>query len=73
MILKELCWPSLEGAIRRLYKPEGFIFLPGRLTLEVPIFWSDKKEGKRTVVYVDTRHGELEKLRPLGYTPLLCP
>ena len=62
---------ELDMAIRRLYKPEDFTFLPGRLTLEVPIFWSDKKEGGRTVVYVDTRHGEFNKLRQLGYTPLL--
>ena len=49
---------ELDMAIRRLYKPEEFTFLPGRLTLDVPIFWSDKKEAKKTIVYVDTRHGE---------------
>ena len=62
---------ELDMAIRRLYKPEGFRFLPGKLTLDMPIFWSDKKELGKTVVYVDTRHGEFEKLRELGYTPLL--
>ena len=62
---------ELDMAIRRLYKPEGFRFLPGKLTLDMPIFWSDKKELGKTVVYVDTRHGEFEKLRTLGYTPLL--
>ena len=62
---------ELDIAIRRLYQPEGFTFLPGKLTLDMPIFWSDKKESGQTVVYVDTRHGEFEKLRPLGYTPLL--
>ena len=62
---------ELDMAIRRLYQPEGFTFLPGKLTLDIPIFWSDKKEGGQTVVYVDTKHGEFEKLRPLGYTPLL--
>lgn len=62
---------ELEIAIRKLYTPESFVFLPGRLTLDVPIFWSNKKEGSKTVVYVDTKHGEFEKLRPLGYTPLL--
>ncbi|WP_428098062.1 ATP-binding protein [Candidatus Rariloculus sp.] len=62
---------ELDMAIRRLYQPEAFTFLPGSLTLDVPIFWSDKKEREKTIVYVDTRHGEFEKLRPLGYTPLL--
>ena len=62
---------ELDMAIRRLYQPEAFSFLPGKLTLDVPIFWSDKKEGGKTLVYVDTKHGEFSKLRPLGYTPLL--
>ncbi len=62
---------ELDMAIRRLYQPEAFTFFPGRLTLDVPIFWSDKKELEKTVVYVDTKHAEFEKLRPLGYTPLL--
>ena len=51
---------ELDMAIRRLYKPEAFIFLPGRLTLDVPIYWSDKKEGRKTIVYFDTKHGEFE-------------
>ena len=62
---------ELDMAIKRLFKPEEFRFLPGRLTLDVPIYWSNKKEGSETIVYVDTRHGEFKKLRPLGYTPLL--
>ena len=62
---------ELDMAIRRLYQPEAFTFFPGKLTLDVPIFWSDKKELGKTVVYVDTRHAEFDKLRPLGYSPLL--
>ena len=62
---------ELDMAIRRLYQPEAFTFFPGKLTLDVPIFWSDKKELGETVVYVDTRHAEFDKLRPLGYSPLL--
>ena len=62
---------ELDMAIRRLFQPEAFTFLPGKLTLDVPIFWSDKKEVGKTLVYVDTKHGEFEKLRPLGYSPLL--
>lgn len=62
---------ELDMAIRRLYQPEAFAFFPGKLTLDVPIFWSDKKEHEKTVVYVDTRHAEFAKLRPLGYSPLL--
>ena len=62
---------ELDMAIKRLYQPETFTFFPGKLTLDVPIFWSEKKELGKTVVYVDTKHGEFEKLRPLGYTPLL--
>ena len=62
---------ELDMAIRRLFQPEAFTFFPGKLTLDVPIFWSDRKEAGKTIVFVDTRHGEFEKLKPLGYTPLL--
>lgn len=62
---------ELELAIRKLFSPEPFRFLAGRLTMDVPIYWSGKKEGGQVLVYVDTRHGEFTKLRPLGYSPLL--
>jgi molecular chaperone HtpG len=62
---------ELDLAIRKLFNPEPFRFLAGRLTLDVPIFWSGKKENGQVLVYVDTRHGEFAKLRPLGYSPLL--
>jgi len=61
---------ELEVAIRKLFNPLPFRFSPGKLTLDAPIYWSSKKEGGATVVLVDTRHGEFQKLRPLGFSPL---
>jgi hypothetical protein len=42
----------------------------GKLTLDAPIYWTNKKEAGATLVLVDTRHGEFQKLRPLGFSPL---
>ena len=61
---------ELEFAIRRMFSPPPFRLSPGKLTLDAPIFWTNKKEGGDTLVLVDTRHGEFKKLRPLGFTPL---
>ena len=62
---------ELDMAIRKLFKPGPYFFIAGKLTLDVPIFWTNKKEKGSTLGYVDTRHGEFQKLRPLGYTSLL--
>jgi molecular chaperone HtpG len=64
-VLSELDW-----CIRKLFKPPEFKFVAGRLTLDTPIFWSDKKDKGAVVVFVDPRHGEFQKLRPLGYSAL---
>jgi len=61
---------ELDLAIRKLFKPGPYRFTAGKLTMDVPIYWSNKKESGATVVFVDTRHGELQKLRPLGYSGL---
>ena len=61
---------ELDVAIRKLFNPPPFRFTPGKLTLDAPIYWSNKKDGAATVVLVDTRHGEFQKLKPLGYSAL---
>ncbi len=61
---------ELEFSIRRLFSPPEFKLIAGKLTLDAPIFWTNKKDGAATVVYVDPRHGEFQKLRPLGYSAL---
>ncbi len=61
---------ELELAIRKLFSPPPFRFTPGKLTLDVPIYWTSKKEGGAVLVLVDTRHGEFQKLRALGYSSL---
>lgn len=61
---------ELELAIRKLFKPSEFRLVPGKLTLDTPIFWSGKTEKDATIVFVDTRHGEFQKLKPLGYSAL---
>src|SRR4029079_8607282 len=33
-----------------------------------PIYWSGKVENGAIVAFVDPRHGEFQKLKPLGYS-----
>lgn len=61
---------ELDLAIKKLFKPSPYRFIAGQLTLDAPIYWSDKKEADKTLVFVDTRHGEFQKLKPLGYSAL---
>lgn len=59
---------ELEFAIRKLFKPPEFRLIAGKLTLDTPIYWSGKVESGAIVAFVDTRHGEFQKLKPLGYS-----
>ncbi|MBK7417596.1 MAG: ATP-binding protein [Nitrospira sp.] len=61
---------ELDFAIKRLFNPSPYSFVAGKLTLDAPIYWSDKKDGGKSVVFVDTRHGEFLKLKPLGFSGL---
>jgi len=61
---------ELDLSIRRLFKPPEFKFVTGRLTLDTPIFWTGKKDKNATIVLVDPRHGEFQKLKPLGFSAL---
>ena len=61
---------ELDLAIRKLFNPPAFRFTSGKLTLDVPIYWTSKTEAGAIVVLVDTRHGEFMKLKPLGYSSL---
>lgn len=61
---------ELDYVIKKLFKPVPYKFIAGKLTLDVPIYWSSKKEATKTLVYVDTRHGEFLKLKPIAYTAL---
>jgi molecular chaperone HtpG len=59
---------ELSLSIRKLFSPPEFRLIAGRLTVDAPIYWTGKKDGDAVIVYVDTRHGEFQKLKPLGYT-----
>lgn len=61
---------ELDLCIRKLFKPPEFKLVAGRLTLDTPIFWTGKKEKNAIVVLVDPRHGEFQKLKPLGFSAL---
>ena len=62
---------ELDYVIRRLFSPPSYKFVTGKLSLDVPIYWSNTKESGKTIVFLDTRHGEFQKLKPLGYSTLL--
>lgn len=61
---------EVDFAIRKLFKPPEFKLVAGKLTLDTPIFWTEKRDKNATIVYVDPRHGEFQKLKPLGYSAL---
>lgn len=62
---------ELDYVIRKLFSPSSYKFVTGKLSLDAPIYWSNKKESGKTIVLLDTRHGEFQKLKPLGYSTLL--
>ena len=62
---------ELDYVIRKLFSPPSYKFVTGKLSLDAPIYWSNKKESGKTIVFLDTRHGEFQKLKPLGYSTLL--
>lgn len=61
---------EVDLAVRKLFKPPEFRLVPGRLTLDTPIFWTDKREHGAVIVFIDPRHGEFQKLKALGYSAL---
>lgn len=61
---------EIDFAVRKLFKPPEFKLVPGKLTLDTPIFWTDKKDKNAVIVFVDPRHGEFQKLKPLGFSAL---
>lgn len=61
---------ELDYAIKKLFSPKPYKLVAGKLTLDAPIYWSDRKEDNKSLVFVDTRHGEFLKLRPLGFRGL---
>jgi hypothetical protein len=61
---------EVDFSVRKLFKPPMFKLVPGRLTLDTPIFWTDRRENGAIIVFIDPRHGEFQKLRPLGFTHL---
>lgn len=61
---------EIDYAVRRLFKPPDFKLVAGKLTLDTPIFWSGKKDENAVIVFVDPKHGEFQKLKPLGYSAL---
>lgn len=61
---------EVDFSVRKLFKPPEFKLVPGKLTLDTPIYWTDKRDNGAVIVFIDPRHGEFQKLRALGYTHL---
>ena len=62
---------ELDYIIRKLFDPPPYKFVTGKLSQDAPIYWSNKSESGKTIVFLDTRHGEFQKLKPLGFSTLL--
>lgn len=61
---------EIDFAMRKLFKPPEFKLVPGKLTLDTPIFWTGKKDKNAVIVLVDPKHGEFQKLKALGFSAL---
>lgn len=61
---------EIDYAVRKLFKPPEFKLVPGKLTLDTPIFWTGKKDKNAVIVFVDPKHGEFQKLKALGFSAL---
>jgi Histidine kinase-, DNA gyrase B-, and HSP90-like ATPase len=59
---------ELDFSIRKLFAPPKFQLVAGRLTVDAPIYWTGRMDRDAVIVYVDTRHAEFQKLKPLGYS-----
>ena len=62
---------ELELTISKAYEIKNFRLIPGKLTEDIPVFVKETASSQTPDIFVDVRHSEIEKLKALGYTPLL--
>lgn len=61
---------EIEQNIARSYEIRNFNLIPGRLTEDIPAFVKERSGSQPMDVFIDVRHGEVEKLEKLGLRPL---
>ena len=61
---------EIEQNIARSYEIRNFSLIAGRLTEDIPAFVKDRSGSQPIDIFVDVRHGEVEKLERLGLRPL---
>ena len=62
---------ELESNIFRSYEVKNFRLIAGQITEDVPVYVKDHAGNKPIEIVVDVRHGEVTKLRGLGFSQLL--
>jgi molecular chaperone HtpG len=62
---------ELEMTIREAYDVKQLNLIPGKLTEDIPVFLADESTKGTLEILVDVRHGEVSKLRTLGFTALM--
>ena len=62
---------EIEQNISNSYEVKGFRLIAGCLTEDIPAFVKGHIGNKPIEIFVDVRHGEVTKLRGLGFNPIL--
>ena len=62
---------ELELNISRAYEVRNFKLIAGRLTEDIPVCVKEYSGNRSIEIFVDVRHGEVTKLRGLGFSQLL--
>ena len=62
---------ELELNISRAYEVRNFKLIPGKLTEDIPVYVKEYPGNRPLEIFVDVRHGEVTKLRGLGFSQLL--
>ena len=62
---------ELESNISRSFEMRNFRLIAGQLTEDIPVYVKERAGNRPLDIFVDVRHGEVEKLKGLGYSQLL--
>ena len=62
---------ELELNISKSYEVKNFRLIAGNLTEDIPVFVKEHTGNRLIEIFVDVRHGEVAKLKGLGYNQLL--
>ena len=62
---------EIEQNIHKSYEVKNFSLIPGRLSEDIPALVKEHAGSNLVEIFVDVRHGEVTKLKRLGFNQLL--